>query len=180
MAKISMFGIKKATMEASAFLVGEQYTFAKATVEKFKGKIGKTTDGKMRATFASVKIAEACKKELDAWWDSKKTSIGKATVRVNKTAPAPAKGKAKMALEEGKTYTVKNGKLVEVVPTTPAPAKKSAPGRAKSGKKTAPKKPTLEDFIKANPLCTREQAVAHGFKGTKPELRALKVKVLGK
>ena len=128
MAKISVFGIEKATIEAKAFLVGEQYAFAKATVEKFKGKIGKNAEGKMRATFASVKNANACKKELDAWWDSKKTSIGKATVRVNKTTPAPAKGKSNFVTVtvDGVAYQVDKANLV---PT--APAKKSAPKNAK-------------------------------------------------
>lgn len=52
--------------------------------------------------------------------------------------------------------------------------------KPKSAKGTAPteaKKPTLNDFIKANPLCTREEAKAHGFEGTRAELKALKTKL---
>lgn len=75
MAKLSMFTQNKATVEAKAFLVGEQYAFVKATVGKFNGEIGKNSKGFFKATFASVENATACKKELDAWWDSNKTTI---------------------------------------------------------------------------------------------------------
>lgn len=51
------------------------------------------------------------------------------------------------------------------------------PKKAKGSAPTEPKKPTLDDFVKANPSCTREEAKAHGFEGTRAELKALKVKL---
>ena len=51
------------------------------------------------------------------------------------------------------------------------------PKKAKGSAKTETKKPTFEDFVKANPSCTRDQAKAHGFEGTRADLKALKVKL---
>jgi hypothetical protein len=137
MAKISVLSINGKSLEAKVFLVGEQYTQAKATVEKFKGKIGKNGEGKMKATFASVKNAEACKKEFDAWYKPSKTAIREDKPRTQNTVPASAKGKAKADIYtvDGKEYTLKATSdgfvLMPVVPT--APAKKTAPTRAKGG-----------------------------------------------
>jgi hypothetical protein len=134
MAKISVLSINGKSLEAKVFFVGEQYTQAKATVEKFKGKIGKNGEGKMKATFASVKNAEACKKEFDAWYKPSKTAIREDKPRTQNTAPAPAKGKA----SSGKIFTDENGKKWtfdtkgNFVPVG-EPAKKDAPKRAKGG-----------------------------------------------
>lgn len=63
---------------------------------------------------------------------------------------------------------------------------KSAQGKGKkvapsSSKKTTKgkgnKKLTLNDFVVNNPACTREEAKAYGFKGTRAELKALKVEL---
>ena len=51
------------------------------------------------------------------------------------------------------------------------------PKHAKGNAPTEPKKLSLNDFIKANPSCTRDQAAAHGFAGTRADLKALKVKL---
>ena len=62
---------------------------------------------------------------------------------------------------------------------TPKPTEPKAPKSTKKSKVTVgkgnTKKMTLDEFIKANPLCTREDAKAHGFTGTRADLRAKKV-----
>ena len=75
MANTSMFTRSNATVEAKAFIRGAQYKFATATARKYNGEIGKNSKGFFKATFASVEDATACKRELDAWWDSNKTDI---------------------------------------------------------------------------------------------------------
>lgn len=75
MANTSMFTRSKATVEAKAFILGAQYKFATATARKHNGEIGKNSKGFLKMTFPSDKDATACKKELDAWWDSNKTTI---------------------------------------------------------------------------------------------------------
>ena len=59
-------------------------------------------------------------------------------------------------------------------PTEPKALKSTKKSKPSSSKKGNAKKMTLDEFIKANPLCTREEAKAHGFKGTRAELRAHK------
>lgn len=53
---------------------------------------------------------------------------------------------------------------------TPSSSKKS--NKAKGNKKVS-----LNDFVVNNPSCTREDAKAYGFKGTRAELKALKVEL---
>lgn len=61
-------------------------------------------------------------------------------------------------------------------PKTQEPkAPKSKP--TSSSKKGKGKKMTLNEYITSNPSCTREDAKAHGFKGTRAELKALKVEL---
>lgn len=60
---------------------------------------------------------------------------------------------------------------------------KSAQGKGKKATTSSPKKGkgnkkiSLNDFVVSNPSCTREEAKAYGFKGTRAELKALKVEL---
>lgn len=65
-----------------------------------------------------------------------------------------------------KAYTKGKGKTTK----TSSSSKKTT--KAKGNKKI-----TLNDFIVNNPSCTREDAKAYGFKGTRAELKALKVEL---
>lgn len=66
-----------------------------------------------------------------------------------------------------------NERYAEHGVTMPEPKKAKGKTEPRKGKG----KTTLNDFIKANPLCTREEAKAHGFEGTRAELKALKTKL---
>lgn len=156
----------KKGFDFTVFLKGEQYKTAKKLALANKGEIGTTTDGLFKATFTSVKNANAFAKDFNAWYDTSKTTIQAPTPRTQNTAPTHAKGKAL------KDYTVKE---LEAELRT----RKNATNAPNKGKGKA-KKPTLDEFIKANPLCSRNDALAYGFKGTRGEFGAYKCKLLGR
>lgn len=105
-------------------------------VEGVNGKIGKTKDGMLKATVASVKDAEACERKvargLAKARKAKTTEENKATSRTIKNAPTPAKGKSNLVTVtvDGVSYTVDKANLVPTAPKS-EPAKKTAPKRAK-------------------------------------------------
>lgn len=57
-----------------------------------------------------------------------------------------------------------------------SPKKKSAP-KKKVAEGKGSKKMSLDDFIINNPSCTRDEAKAHGFEGTRADLKARKRKL---
>lgn len=142
----------------ATYLPYKAYTRALALATELGGVIGKTDKGNFKATFSSAKIAE---KFVKAW-----TTEYEANRKVE-VAPTP-----KSTPTQKSTTSEPTAKKSETKPTASTRKPKAdAPKKAKGNK------PTLNDFIKANPLCTREEAKAHGFKGTRAELKALKAEL---
>lgn len=142
----------------ATYLPYKAYTRALALATELGGVIGKTAEGNFKATFSSAKIAEKFVKAWTAEYEANRK------VEVAPTPKSTPKAQKSTTSEPTATKT-------ETKPTASTRKPKAdAPKKAKG-------KTTLNDFIKANPLCTREEAKAHGFKGTRAELKALKAEL---
>lgn len=143
--------ITKNTVSAT-YLPYAAYKSALALATAHKGKIGKDDKGNFMATFGSAKVAKQFVTEWTAEYEANRKPVSapapKRTQKTSSSKPTATKGKTK---------------------TTASSTKKTAP------RKTKGTKPTLNDFVIANPSCTRDEAKAYGFKGTRADLKALKV-----
>ncbi len=118
------------TVDFAIFLVGEQYKTALYLADANKGKIGRTSDGKLSVDFTLVKNADAFAKGYKKWFDSSKTTVSEPKPRTQNTAPTVGKGKVVVTDENGKKYTIDASLLAPTTaPTqkvTPTPTKKNA------------------------------------------------------
>lgn len=131
---------------SATYLPYAAYQGALALADMLDGTIGKTADGFFKADFPTVTKAKAF---VEAWTGAYEMARNERNAQKSSTSkPTATKSTTK--------------------PTTSS-SKKTAP------RKTKGTKPTLNDFVIANPLCTRDEAKAYGFKGTRAELKALKV-----
>jgi hypothetical protein len=141
--------ITKNTVSAT-YLPYAAYKSALALATAHKGEIGKTDKGNFMATFGSAKVA---KQFVDEWTAEYEANRKPVTEHAPKPAQKPTASK----------------------PTEPKPTASARKPKADAPKKSKGNKPTLNDFVKANPSCTRDEAKAYGFKGTRADLKALKV-----
>ena len=138
------------TTVTATYLPYPAYKGAIALADMLDGKIGTTAEGFFKADFPTVTKAKAF---VEAWTGAYEMARNERNAQKSTTSePTATKTETKPTASTRKP-------------------KADAPKKAK-GNKT-----TLNDFIKANPLCTREEAKAHGFKGTRAELKALKAEL---
>jgi hypothetical protein len=97
----------------------------------------------------------------------KKTKLAKITFGDTDKANKFVAEFTKAYTEAHKAYTSKPKASKEDKPSSP---KKTTKGKGN-------KKMSLNDFIVNDPSCTRDEAKAYGFKGTRADLRALKVEL---
>jgi hypothetical protein len=137
------------TINANRFLVGKALDAFRTLVTEHNGEIGIGSNGFYKATFEDKETATRIASTLNAQY-------AEHGVRM----PEPKKAKTE-SYDSARDYE----DLMDGY------------DRAKASPRKGKGKVTLNDFIKANPLCTREEAKAHGFEGTRAELKALKTKL---
>ena len=131
---------------------------------------GKTATQNAFLAFAAYNRAKALVDEYKGKIDFVDGKNIKATFKSNKIATDFATAFESEYTKAHKAYAKAKGKAETKPTTSTRKPKADAPKKAKG-------KITLNDFVKANPLCTREEAKAHGFKGTRAELKALKAEL---
>ena len=160
----------------ATYLPYKAYTRALALATELGGEIGKTAEGNFKATFSSAKIAEKFVKTWTAEYEANK----KPTVAPTHEAKPMSKRERQNAYIERQIATLEKSLKAEGIDPNEVVSFNAHGAPVMSAKATPRKgkgKTTLNDFIKANPLCTREEAKAHGFKGTRAELKALKAEL---
>ena len=144
---------KHTIVNANHFVVGTGYKRMLILAEAYGGKVDTDKKSKLaKITFGDTMSANEFAKQF--------------TQEYAEAHKAYTSAKAELAwLEKGNTKGVKL-----FTKATPSSSKKTTKGKGN-------KKISLNDFVVNNPSCTREEAKAYGFKGTRAELKALKVEL---